>query len=386
MNGNWKSKESGKVSTEATKKSKRSAIEVVRGFNKRLRDGDLVKEIEEKIVSLNKQLKKLGEGRHNIRPRRILIQKINDLKEKKREYLQYDRSKLEALINMKSSGASMPVRKKIKKSSDDHRRRPSSHSRVIKVSRDKENNNSDIMMEDLITDLNSLNYTPPVYVSFSGSCSDCGGQMQKLPTESTVVCCECGMSVPYLDSTARSSNHGDERSFPSFSYKKINHFRDWLKSVQAKESTTISPEILEKVCKKCSEQRIKPEDLTPKKVREILKSCKLRKYYENSVLIYSLLTGHEAPRFKPEVEAKLETMFMQIAVPFEKAVKEVAPERKNFLSYAFVCFKFVQLLPDVDQRWLQSFALLKGRDKLYRQDQIWRHICDQLKWKFYPSV
>ena len=94
MNGNWKSKESGKVSTEATKKSKRSAIEVVRGFNKRLRDGDLVKEIEEKIVSLNKQLKKLGEGRHNIRPRRILIQKINDLKEKKHEYLQYDRSKL----------------------------------------------------------------------------------------------------------------------------------------------------------------------------------------------------------------------------------------------------------------------------------------------------
>ena len=83
---------------------------------------------------------------------------------------------------------------------------------------------------------------------------------------------------------------------------------DNVKSVQAKESTSISEEILQKVCKKCSEQRIKPEDLTPKKVKEILKACKLRKYYNNSVLIYTLLTGVEAPRFKPEVEGHMEIM------------------------------------------------------------------------------
>ena len=385
MDGNWKSKTES-VKTSSDKKIKFTALDVVKTFNKRMRDGDIVREIEQEIKDTEKELKKMGIGRHNIRPKRILNQKLKDLEQKKNDYCNYDMDKIKSVLEKKRPVKVLPVRKKIKQSSDDNRRRPSSHSRVIKVSRDKKNDNSDIMVEDLVTELHSINYVPPVYVSFSGSCSECGGQMQKLPTESTVVCAECGMSIPYLDSTARSSNHGDERSFPSFSYKKINHFRDWLKSVQAKESTTISQEILQKVCKKCSEQRIKPEDLTPKKVREILKSCKLRKYYENSVLIYSLLTGVEAPRFKPEVEAKLETMFMQIAVPFEKAVKEVAPERKNFLSYAFVCFKFVQLLPDVDQRWLQSFALLKGRDKLYRQDQIWKNICKQLNWKFHPSV
>ena len=385
MDGNWKSK-TDSVKTSSDKKIKHTALDVVKTFNKRMRDGDIVREIEQEIKNIEKELKKMGIGRHNIRPKRILNQKLKDLEQKKKEYSNYDMEKINSILEKRRPVKVLPVRKKIKQNSDDNRRRPSSHSRVIKVSRDKKNDNSDIMIEDLVTELHSINYVPPVYVSFSGSCSECGGQMQKLPTESTVVCAECGMSIPYLDSTARSSNHGDERSFPSFSYKKINHFRDWLKSVQAKESTTISQEILQKVCKKCSEQRIKPEDLTPKKVREILKSCKLRKYYENSVLIYSLLTGVEAPRFKPEVEAQLETMFMQIAVPFEKAVKEVAPERKNFLSYAFVCFKFVQLLPDVDQRWLQSFALLKGRDKLYRQDQIWKNICKQLKWKFHPSV
>ncbi len=385
MDGNWKSKTDA-VKTSSDKKIIHTALDAVKTFHKRMRDGDIIKEIEQEMKSIEKELSKMGDGRHNIRPKRILNQKLKDLQQKKKDYSNYDMEKINSVLDTRRPVKVVPVRKKIKQNSDDNRRRPSSHSRVIKVSRDKKNDNADIMIEDLVTELHSLNYVPPVYVSFSGSCSECGGQMQKLPTESTVVCAECGMSIPYLDSTARSSNHGDERSFPSFSYKKINHFRDWLKSVQAKESTTISPEIMQKVCKKCSEQRIKPEDLTPKKVREILKSCKLRKYYENSVLIYSLLTGVEAPRFKPEVEAQLETMFMQIAVPFEKAVKEVAPERKNFLSYAFVCFKFVQLLPDVDQRWLQSFALLKGRDKLYRQDQIWRHICKQLNWKFHPSV
>ena len=140
------------------------------------------------------------------------------------------------------------------------------------------------------------------------------------------------------------------------------------------------------MCVKCKEQRIDPESLTPKKVKQLLKECKLRKYYENNVLIYSLLTGKDPPRFEPRVEAKLESMFMQIALPFEKAVKEICPDRKNFLSYSFVCFKFIQLLPDVDNVWLQSFNLLKGRDKLYKQDLLWRHMCKTLGWKFIPSV
>ena len=77
---------------------------------------------------------------------------------------------------------------------------------------------------------------------------------------------------------------------------------------------------------------------------------------------------------------------MQIALPFDKAVREICPDRKNFLSYSFVCFKFIELLPDVDNAWLQSFNLLKGRDKLYKQDLLWRHMCKTLGWKFIPSV
>ena len=112
--------------------------------------------------------------------------------------------------------------------------------------------------------------------------------------------------------------------------------KDWLRAVQGKESTTIEESVLQKVSEKLREQRISPDKVTPKKIREALKSCKLRKYYENVVLIHSLLTGIKPPRFKPVIESTLEKMFMMIQQPFEIAVLEVCPERKNFLSTYFI--------------------------------------------------
>ena len=388
MASEWKST---KKKTSAGKRApaEKGLLEKIQEFRKRGRSDDSVT-IEQEIEAIRKKLSTMGAGRHVIREKRVLAQRIKDLEDRKKKSSEIDFQKIDSVLKARGeiANTNAPLRKKARYSSDDNRRRPSSHSRAIKVSRDREGKGgTDILLEDIMAEeVQDVNYVPPVYVSVSGNCTECGGQMHKLPTEASMACSNCGISRPYLDSTTRSATHGDDRSYPSFSYKKINHFKDWMRSVQAKESTTISPEVLAKVCKKCAEQRLKPEDLTPAKVRSALKACKLRKYYENSVLIYSLLTNKSPPRFKPETEQKLEKMFMQIAQPFEIAVREVAPNRKNFLSYSFVCFKFIELMPEVDRRWLQSFQLLKGRDKLYKQDQIWRHICKQLGWKFYPSV
>lgn len=380
---NWKPKKS---ETRKYEGKVTSPLEVLKNYRKRNRTENVQEEKRERMKSLKMEWEALGEGRHTIRKKRVLMQQYKDIEKELEKDIRHT-SLMEVVFE---SQKNKKVKKKLKRSiteEDKNRRRPSSHSRVIKVSQKKdEEDNMDIVMEDLVADINEINYVPPVFVSLSGNCPECNSSMQKLSAEATMACSKCGISLPYLDSTTRASNHGDDRSYPSFSYKKINHFRDWLRSVQAKESTTISEEVLDQICRKCLERRINPKDLTPKKIREILKLCRLRKYYENSVLIHSLLTGVQPPRFEPETEHRLEQMFMQIAIPFEIAVREVCPERKNFLSYAFVCFKFVQLLPDVDNRWLQSFALLKGRDKLYKQDQIWKHICNQLGWKFYPSV
>ena len=44
----------------------------------------------------------------------------------------------------------------------------------------------------------------------------------------------------------------------------------------------------------------------------------------------------------------------------------------------------MQLL-EMDE-FLPCFMLLKSREKLHQQDQIWKKICEYLRWEFIPSV
>ena len=36
--------------------------------------------------------------------------------------------------------------------------------------------------------------------------------------------------------------------------------------------------------------------------------------------------------------------------------------------------------------FIKCFPLLKSRDKLRTPDQIWKQICEDLHWEFYPSI
>ena len=82
-----------------------------------------------------------------------------------------------------------------------------------------------------------------------------------------------------------------------------------------------------------------------------------------------------------KTEEELRRMFKEIQVPFQN---NCPSDRKNFLSYSYILHKFVQLL-ELDQ-FIDCFLLLKSREKLHQQDQIWKKICAELKWQFIPSM
>jgi hypothetical protein len=82
-----------------------------------------------------------------------------------------------------------------------------------------------------------------------------------------------------------------------------------------------------------------------------------------------------------ELEERLRIMFKDIQGPFEK---NCPPERKNFLSYSYVLYKFCELLGE--DEYLQYFPLLKSKEKLYNQDVLFRKICEELKWEFIPTI
>lgn len=223
-----------------------------------------------------------------------------------------------------------------------------------------------------------------IFVVSGNSCEHCGeGTLRKQPTESTYVCDTCGHSSAYVESTSSTLGYNDEQcsDYASFSYKRVNHFQEWLNATQAKESTEVPPKVIEDVMSILYEQRLAADDISPEKVRAALKQLKQRRFYENTQLIYSLITGKTPPRFTSSQEELLRNMFLSIQAPFDK---HCPPERKNFLSYSFVLFKFVELL-GLDS-FKSNFSLLKGKDKLFKQDVIWRGICADLNWEFIASV
>ena len=172
------------------------------------------------------------------------------------------------------------------------------------------------------------------------------------------------------------------REISYFAYKRINHFNEWLAQFQAKESTEIPQMVFDKILIEIKKERIENMAiLTPGKLRDILKKLKLNKYYEHVPHIINRLNGLPAPVMTRETEEKLRMMFKEIQTPF---LKYCPKERKNFLSYSYVLHKFVQLL-EMDE-FLICFPLLKSREKLHQQDQIWKKICEELHWEFIKSL
>lgn len=158
--------------------------------------------------------------------------------------------------------------------------------------------------------------------------------------------------------------------------------RHGLSQFQAKETTDISNEIIERILNELKKERYTNlADISNSKVKEILKKLKLNKYYEHIPYIINKLNGKPPPILTPEIEEALRNMFKEIQAPF---IKHCPKDRKNFLSYSYVLHKFIQLL-GIDE-YLDYFPLLKSREKLYQQDRIWKMICEELNWQFIKSI
>jgi hypothetical protein len=201
---------------------------------------------------------------------------------------------------------------------------------------------------------------------------------------SDLVCDGCGVVVAALISEELTYKEEQETSEKviNYSYKRENHFNEWLSQFQAQEMTTIPPEVIEQLRTELKKIKIKNlEDITHAKVRGLLKKLRLNKYYEHVPYITNILSGIKPPNMPQELEEYLRIMFKDIQKPFDE---NCPTERKNFLSYSYVLYKFCELLGEDD--YLQYFPLLKSKEKLYQQDVIWKKICHDLKWEFIPTV
>lgn len=155
-----------------------------------------------------------------------------------------------------------------------------------------------------------------------------------------------------------------------------------LAQFQAKESTEIPQEVYDALLLEIKKERITNlATLNNTKIRKYLKKLKYNKYYEHIPHILNRLNGLPPPVLTKETEEKLRSMFKQIQAPFMK----VCPKnRKNFLSYSYVLYKFVELLGLDDFK--SQLTVLRSREKLQNQEAIWRNICKELNWEYIKTI
>jgi len=215
-------------------------------------------------------------------------------------------------------------------------------------------------------------------------CERCSTSMLVDIQRAQVSCPNCAHCRTYKDPQQLDYREGIHITTP-YAYKRINHFKEWLAQLQAKETTDIPEEIYDALRSELKKERIiDPMLIDNTRLRRYLKKLRYNKYYEHIPVIINRLTGKRAPSLTKELEAELIRMFTFIQEPFRRHCKIVAPTRKNFLSYSYTLRQMCTLLGHRELAMI--FPLLKSRDKNYIQDQIWKAICGEVGWTYHRTV
>lgn len=212
-------------------------------------------------------------------------------------------------------------------------------------------------------------------------CKYCNSGMIK---DTTHLFCEgCGVIEKYTETDTPEWGIQETHDITkAFSYKRINHFKEWISQLQGKETTIIPSTVIDLLLIEIKKERITDTDkITYDKIKGFLRKLKLNKYYEHIPNIIHVLTGNPQLQIDGKLEKQLLCLFEKIQEPFEKHCPK---DRKNFLSYSYTLYKFCQILDK--NEYLIYFPLLKSRQKLFEQENIWKNICKELDWVFTPCI
>lgn len=140
------------------------------------------------------------------------------------------------------------------------------------------------IFNDYLIDVEKVNVDRPI-VKKSEECPNCtGSTVYHLRDTSDLVCESCGLIIACLISEELTYREEQETSekIVNYSYKRENHFNEWLSQFQAQETTNIPTEVIEQLRNELKKIKIKTvEEITHARVRSLLKKLKLNKYYEH---------------------------------------------------------------------------------------------------------
>lgn len=194
-------------------------------------------------------------------------------------------------------------------------------------------------------------------------------------------CFYCGHEVLYeepMQYTRKSRKMMMARKFSGDFYKRVVHFKFWLKRIQGKEKHKVTSHMVEAV--KALLQKDNCRVVHYWVIRNALKRLGYQDYYDHSIYIMSKIRGTPLVNMTRNQENILVQMFMEL----ESVFGSLRDIRVNMLSYPYVIKKLCEL----KGWWLMSKIIptLKSHTRIILQDQLWRRICTEKQWTFIPTA
>jgi hypothetical protein len=222
------------------------------------------------------------------------------------------------------------------------------------------------------------------YIISSDICEVCKkGEMIPQDEEGILICNNnnCGRFITYIVDSSKPNNKEPPNEVSYTAYIRLNHFKEILSQFQAKETTQIPEEVLDAIRARIKKERITDISLINyDKMRDILRKLGLNKYFEHIQYINSLF-GIKPPVMNEELHETLCVLFIEIQKPW---AVHCPANRTNFFNYTYTLYQLCVLLDQT--QYLPYIPMMKDREKQLEQDMIWKKVCQDLDWEFFPSV
>lgn len=198
--------------------------------------------------------------------------------------------------------------------------------------------------------------------------------------EDVMKCIHCGHTEMYVASEnyVRSSRKiFIARKYSPSCYKRLVHFKFWIKRLQGKEQNKVTASMIQEI----KDLMIKDnyQGVHYWNTRNAMKRLGYSSYYDNTIYIMSRIRGTPLVQLTKKQESILIQMFLDI----QPAFLQVSQGRANMLSYPYIIKKICEI-----KKWFNMARViptLKSHLRIHIQDELWKKVCILTNWKFIPT-
>jgi len=347
-----------------------------------------IPEIEEEIILLKEKIKCLEENQIeqylDIRDKILSLRnELKLLKNEKKKYLLDNSKYIFQYFEQKQQISSGTVTKQNSNVVNSFFKIKASNPESENISAEKYNQ-SKKTYQNYWRNVNNEMANIQNFIITSDVCEICNnGEMIPQDEEGILICNnqDCSKFITYIIDSSKPTNKEPPNEVSYTAYIRLNHFKEILSQFQAKETTQIPEEVINSIKARIKKERIKDMSLINyDKMRDILRKLGFNKYFEHIQYINSLF-GIKPPIMNEELHETLCVLFIEIQKPW---AVHCPANRTNFFNYTYTLYQLCVLLDQT--QYLPYIPMMKDREKQLEQDMIWKKVCNDLDWEYFPSV